>query len=150
MSQGKGSIYYLLHASNDLSKWIEVLTAHHNNTVTWAKFIFESIICWFGCITILSCDGRSEFKLITRILLERYSVVVIVSSLYHPEGNNSVEYDRQTIKYALIRMAGNRLSNWPNLLHAVAWALRTTTSSVTGYTPYFLLFGQDAVFPFNL
>ncbi|KAJ3474287.1 hypothetical protein NLI96_g12542 [Meripilus lineatus] len=150
MPRGKGGMHYLLHASDDLSKWIEVLAARRNDAATWAKFIFESIICRFGCIAILSCDGGSEFKSVTRILLERYGVVVIVSSPRHPEGNGGAERDGQTIKRALIRMAGDRPSNWPNMLHAVAWAIRTTTSSVTGYTPYFLLFGQDAVFPFDL
>lgn len=150
MPRGKGGVRFLLHASDDLSKWVEVFAARHNDAETWAKFLFEQVICRFGCILVLTCDGGSEFKSATRILMERYGVVVIVSSPRHPEGNGVAERDGQTIKRALIRMAGDHPSRWPTLLQAVAWAIRTTTSSVNGFSPYFLLFGQDAVFPFDL
>ncbi|EKM51439.1 uncharacterized protein PHACADRAFT_129409, partial [Phanerochaete carnosa HHB-10118-sp] len=70
-------------------------------------------------------DGGPEFKGAARELLERYGVAVILSSPYHPQGNGIAERDGKTLQDAILRCS-------------------------TGYTPFFLTYGQHALFPFDI
>jgi hypothetical protein len=36
---------------------------------------------------------------------------------------------------------------WLQELPAVVWSLRTTSSRATGFTPFFLVYGTEAIFP---
>ena len=48
----------------------------------------------------------------------------------------------------------NRLNKfgarWVAELPAVLWSLRTTSSRATGYTPFFMVYGAEAVLPTDL
>jgi hypothetical protein len=39
---------------------------------------------------------------------------------------------------------------WPQELPAVVWSLRTTPSRATGFTPFFLVYGAEAILPTDL
>jgi hypothetical protein len=39
---------------------------------------------------------------------------------------------------------------WLQELQAVVWSLRTTPSRATGFTPFFLVYGVEAVLPTDL
>jgi hypothetical protein len=39
---------------------------------------------------------------------------------------------------------------WLDELPAVLWSLRTTPNRSTGYTPFFLVYGAEAVLPTNI
>lgn len=150
MPPGYNGCMCFLHASEAKAKWNEARASRKKDSEAWAKFIWEDIICRFGCIPILICDGGSEFKGAAAILLARYNVTVIVSSPYYPQGNGIAERDGQTLMNAMLRCCGDRISRWPDYLHAALFAVRTSVSRATGYTPFFLLYGQEALLPFDM
>ena len=39
---------------------------------------------------------------------------------------------------------------WMKELPSVAWSLRTTPSRATGFTPFFLVYGAEAILPIDL
>ena len=94
-------------------------------------------------------DGGSEFKGAVEILFKQYGVVAIVSSPYHPEGNGHAERSHQTLVNSILRACGKDTSRWPLYVHAGLWAMRCSTSRVTGYPPYFLLYGRHPFFGFD-
>ncbi|KAF8883923.1 hypothetical protein CPB85DRAFT_1420316 [Mucidula mucida] len=49
----------------------------------------------------------------------------------------------------LFKLTGDAKGNWPKLLQAVLFALRVTVSRATGFSPYYLLYGQYPVFSFD-
>ncbi|RDX42933.1 hypothetical protein OH76DRAFT_1361950, partial [Lentinus brumalis] len=53
---------YLLHASCATSQWPEARFSKVNTAESWSRFLFEDVICRFGCIPVLVCDNGSEFK----------------------------------------------------------------------------------------
>lgn len=99
---------------------------------------------------MLVCDGGSEFKAAVRELLVKYGITVILSSPYHPEENGIAERNGQTLKNAILQSCGDRPQDWPLYLHAALWAVRTMISRATGYTLYFLTYGQHTLFPFDV
>ena len=46
-------------------------------------------------------------------------------------------------------MQGNT-SKWPDLLGSALWADRVTVKRTTGFSPYYLLYGQDPMHSFDM
>jgi hypothetical protein len=92
MEEGHGGKHYLLQAIEPAITWPEAHAAAKNNSETWALFIYQEIICCFGCIPFCMMDGRPKFLGAAEILFKQYSIVIIISSLYHPQGNVTVEH----------------------------------------------------------
>jgi hypothetical protein len=91
MPRGHKGMHFLLQAVEPAIGWVEARAARRNTATAWATFIYEEIICRFGCIPYCVVDNGSEFQAAAKILLEQYGVVIIVSSPYHPQGNAIAE-----------------------------------------------------------
>jgi hypothetical protein len=150
MPDGVGGMKYLLQATDPAMSWVEARAARKPNSETWAKFLYEEVYSRFGCVLLCLVDGGSEFKGAVDILFKQYGIVVIVSSPYHPEGNGHAERSHQTLVNSILRACGKDAQRWPLYLHAGLWAMRCSTSRVTGYTPYFLLYGLHPLFSFDI
>ncbi|GBE89882.1 polyprotein [Sparassis crispa] len=94
---------FLIHSSDNVSRWPEAHAVKRNNSKTWAHFIFEDIICRFGCIPICVCNGGAEFKDAVHAIFDKYGIAVIISTPYHPQGNGIAERDGQTLSQAIMR-----------------------------------------------
>ena len=150
MPDGFGGMKYLLQATDPAMSWVEVRAARKPNSETWAKFLYEEVYSHFGCVLLCLVDGGSEFKGAVDILFKQYGIVVIVSSPYHPEGNGHAERSHQTLINSILCACGKDTSRWPLFVHAGLWAMRSSTSRVTGYPPYFLLYGLRPLFAFDI
>jgi hypothetical protein len=150
MGKGHGGMKYLLQAIEPAIGWPEGRAARRNTSEVWAKFIYEDIICRFGCIPYCVVDGGSEFQGAARILFEKYSITIIVSSPYHPQGNAVAERSHQTLCDAIFRACGARRDQWPLFVHAGLLAMRCSTSRMTGYEPYYLLYGRHPLLAFDI
>jgi hypothetical protein len=53
----------------------------------------------------------------------------------------------QAVKDCIFDDASQYATRWHAELPHVIWGLRTQFSSVTGYSPFFLVYGSKAVFP---
>jgi hypothetical protein len=72
----------------------------------------------------------------------------------HPKSNGQVEKANRLVctglKKRLLRPLKRAAGAWVEELPLVLWSLRTTPNSSTGYTPFFLLFGAEAVLPIDV
>ena len=150
MPDGFGGMKYLLQATDPSMSWVEARAVRKPNSEAWAKFLYEEVYSRFGCVLLCLVDGGSEFKGAVEILFKQYGIVVIVSSPYHPEGNGHSERSHQTLVNSILRACGKDTFRWPLYVHAGLWAMRCSTSRVTGYPPYFLLYGQRPFFAFDI
>ena len=80
-------------------------------------------------------------------LFDRLGVKLSLTTAYNPEANGKVERGHGPIVKALARACGGQVGNWPRLLPYALWAERTTHSSVIGYMPAELIFGQKPIMP---
>jgi hypothetical protein len=145
-----GGYKYIVIARDGLSGSSEghALTVASSKTIS--KFIFEELICRYGSIRDIVTDNGTEFKGVTEELLSKYQVNHIRISPYNSQANGPVERGHFTIREALIKSCGNKLSDWPKLLPHALFADRITARRATGYSPYFLLYGTDPVLPLDL
>jgi hypothetical protein len=72
----------------------------------------------------------------------------------HPMSNGQVERANGMILQGLKPRIYNDLNKfgkrWMKELPSVVWSLRTTPSRATGFTPFFLVYGAEAVLPTDL
>jgi len=69
------------------------------------------------------------------------------SSSYYPQGNGQVEAVNKILKTMLQRMVNKHKTNWHLMLFPALWAYHTSIKTATGFTPFHLVFGEEAVLP---
>jgi transposase InsO family protein len=103
----------------------------------------------------ITTDNGSQF--IGRKFLEfcdKFHIRVDLAAVAHPQTNGQVERANDMILQGLRPRIFDRLNKssrkWLQELPAVVWSLRTTPSRATGFTPFFLGHGAEAVLPTDL
>ena len=56
----------------------------------------------------------------------------------------------QGLKPRILNWLNKFSAHWVAELPVVLWSLRTTPSQATGYTPFFMVYGSEAVLPTDL
>jgi hypothetical protein len=76
------------------------------------------------------------------------------AAVAHPMMNGQVERANGMILQGLKSRIYNDLNKfdrqWMKELPSVVWSLRTTPSQATGFTPFFLVYGVEAILPTDL
>nr|AAX96424.1 retrotransposon protein, putative, Ty3-gypsy sub-class [Oryza sativa Japonica Group] len=73
------------------------------------------------------------------------------ASVAHPQSNGAAERTNGKILEALKkRLEGAAKGKWPEELLSVLWALRTTPTRPTKFSPFMLLYGDEAMTPAEL
>ena len=86
-------------------------------------------------------------------LCELYGVQKLRTSSYHAQTNGQVERMNQTIICMIGKLEEDKKACWSEHLPELLLAYNATCSTVTGYSPYYLLFGRrpritvDYLFP---
>ena len=76
---------YILLAVDYVSKWVEAISTHTNDSNVVAKFLRSHIFTRFGTARALITDGGTHFcnKLVDKVL-QKYDVQHHTSFAYHP------------------------------------------------------------------
>jgi hypothetical protein len=116
---------------------------------------FTYIIHRFGVLNSIITDNRSQFT--GRKFLEfcdKCHICVDWATVAHPQTNGQVEHANDMILQGLKPRIFDRLNKsgrkWRQELPSVVWSLRATPSRATGFIPFFLVYGAEAVLPTNL
>ena len=82
------------------------------------------------------------------------SIVVKYVSVAHPRANGQVERANgmilDALKKRVYRENDKAPGRWLKELPAVVWGLRTQPSRNTGVSPYFMVYGAEAVLPTDI
>jgi transposase InsO family protein len=116
---------------------------------------FTNIIHRFGVPNSIITDNGTQF--IGRKFLgfcEDHHIRVDWAAVAHPMTNGQVERANNMILHGLKPRIYNDLNKfgkrWMKELPSVVWSLRTTPSRATGFTPFFLVYGAEAILPTDL
>lgn len=150
MPEGYGGMNYLLQAIEPAIGWAEGCTSRKNSSELWAKFVFKEIICHFGCIPFFIIDGGTEFKGMVKFLFKQYGIIAIMAMPYSPCNKSVAECVHPTLYESLFHVCGTDKSKWPLFLHACLLAMHCMTSHVTGFPPYYLLYGRSLLLAFDI
>jgi transposase InsO family protein len=154
LRKATGSYTHLLVAVDKFSKWVEVRPIT-NLRAEQAVTFFSDIVYRFGIPNSIITDNGSQFT--GRKFLEfcnKFHIRVDWAVVAHPQTNGQVERANGMILQGLKPRIFDRLNKsdrkWLQELPVVVWSLRTTPSRATGFTPFFLVYGAEAVLPMDL
>ena len=107
--------------------------------------------CHFSPPRQLNSDqGRQfEFEVIAQIC-KLLGIVKSRTSPYHPGSDGQVERFNCILLDMLATSAKDHPWSWEHHLRKVCFAYNTSVHSTTEFTPYYLLFGRQAVLPAGL
>jgi ribonuclease HI/transposase InsO family protein len=149
-----GGFTHLLVAIDEFSKWIEVRPLTSIGSEQAVAF-FTNIIHCFGVPNSIITDNGMQFtgkKFID--FCEDHHIRVDWAAVAHPMTNGQVERDNGMILQGLKPRIYNDLNKfgkqWIKELPSVVWSLRMTPSRATGFSPFFLVYGAEAILPTNL
>src|SRR3954464_6653198 len=150
----KGGRTNLLVAEDKFTKWIEAVPITSSTALTAVNFI-KSIIFRFGVPHNIIIDNGTNFTTVEfQNFYEELGIIINYASVAHPQSNSQVEKANDLvcggIKKRLLAPLEKAAVNWIEELPAVLWSLHTTPNSSTHYTPFFLVYGAEAVLPQDL
>ena len=149
MPLGKGGQKYVVDLMDNLTGWVEAKALHKLKASHVADFLFE-VMCRFRCIFQLTCDNGSEFKAATEELMNKYKVLIVWISPYNSQANGKIECTQCSYLKAIWKVLQGNTSQWTNWLGYALWADRIMVKRNTGYSPYYLLYRQHPLLPFDI
>ena len=130
------------------SKYVVAYVVKDQTACTATETLRNGYFGLFGAPAYLISDQGKAFMghLITN-LCELYGVQKLRTSPYHAQTNGQVERMNQTIIHMIGNLEQDKKARWSEHLPEMLLAYNGTRSAVTGYSPYFLLFGRKARMP---
>lgn len=137
-------------ARDDLSGWVEARALFLSKAPYIVSFFREEIIYRHGCPAKVVSDGGSEFCAEFEDFCVDMGIELIHGSAHHPRTYGMIERGHQPLLNTLSKLQKGDPTNWPDRLPALLWADRITAKRTTGYTPFELVYGRDAIEPIHL
>jgi transposase InsO family protein len=131
------------------SKWIEAKPLATITSATVQKFFWQNIVCRFGVPKAITVDNGTQFDAETfKDFCNQIGTKIRFASVRHPESNGLVERSNGIIMTRIMKLIFNQpRGKWPDELVKVVCSHNTTISRSTGFTPFKLLFGDEAITP---
>jgi len=141
---------YIVAARDDLSRASEGRALKKSTAKALSRFFWEQIYCRYGAVMQVVTDNGPEVKGAFEILLRRLKIPQVRISPYNSKANGVVERGHFTIREAIVKSCEGNIEAWPHKVPLAFFADRIATSSVTGFSAFYLLHGVHPVLPFDL
>ena len=138
----------VLVLQDHFSKYVVVYVVKDQTAHTAAETLR---IGYFGLFSapayLISDQGKAFTGHVITHLCELYGVQKLRTSPYHAQTNGQVERMNQTIIRMIGKLEEDKKACWSEHLPELLMAYNATRSAVTGYSPYYLLFGRRPRIP---
>ncbi|XP_010233180.1 uncharacterized protein K02A2.6-like [Brachypodium distachyon] len=113
---------------------------------------FRSIVFHFGVPHSIITDNGSNFKEADfQDFCEQMGIRINYAAVAHPQTNDQVEKANGLLTEGMHKRLMTPLRRaagaWVEELPSVLWSLRTTPNSSRQFTPFFMVYGAEAVLP---
>jgi IS30 family transposase len=114
---------------------------------TTQKFLWQNIVYQFEVPSEWTIDNGKQFdNQDFKEFCNSIGKKVVFASVYHPQSNREVERANGKIFSAIKkRLLDDKKGKWAEQLLEVIWALNTTESIATVFTPFRLMYGSEAM-----
>ena len=141
---------HILVIGNHIAKWYEAIPLPDQTAVTTANALVDHWISRFGCPHSLHSDqGRNFESKLFEQLMQLLEMDKTRTTPFHPQSNAVIERMNKTLQNMLAKCINEEQSNWSQQLPYVMMAYRSSVHESTGYTPQFLVFGQELSLPLD-
>ena len=146
--RGEPVIQNVLVLQDHFSKYIVAYVVKDQTARTAAETLRNGYFGLFGVPAYLVSDQGKAFTghIITH-LCDLYGVQKLRTSPYNAQTNGQVECMNQMIIRMIVKLEEDKKACWSEHLPELLLAYNATRSTVTGYSPYYLLFGRRSRIP---
>ena len=133
----------VLVIEDHFTHYTQVYVTNNHTVHTMAHVLYNEFFSVFGFPRRLMSDQASEFMgQVISELCDLLGITKIMTSPYHPQTNSALERVHQTLRRMIAKMDPGKRAKWPSHLGPILIAYNVTRSLITGYLPYFLMFGR--------
>ena len=138
----------VLVLQDHFSKYVVAYVVKDQTACTATKTLRIEYFGLFGAPAYLVSDqGKAFTSHVITHLCELYGVQKLRTSPYHAQTNGQVERMNQMIIHMIGKLEEDKKACWSEHLPELLMAYNATHSAVTGYSPYYLLFGRRPRIP---
>jgi hypothetical protein len=143
----QGNLKNVVETVEYFSKWIEAKPLATITSAIIQKFFWQNIVYRFGVPKAITVDNGTQFDAETfKVFWDRIGTRIHFASVSHPESNGLVERANGIIMTGIMKLFFNQpRGKWSDELIKVVWSHNTTVSWSTGFTPFKLLSGDEAI-----
>ena len=147
----KPVIKNVLVVEDHFTHYTQAYVTNNHTAHTMACVLYNEFFSVFGFPRRLMSDQASEFT--GQVISELCDLLGITKTgtlPYHLQTNGAIERVHQILRRMIAKMDPEKRTEWPSHLGPILIAYNATWSLITGYSPYFLMFGRQPRLPVNL
>jgi transposase InsO family protein len=133
MPPGKESRKFLVVSVDYFTKWAEVEALVTNTTENVKRFLWKSVMYWFGIPHAFITDNEIQFDCGPfRKWCVEHNIWNYYSTPIYPQANGQVEATNKTLLKTSKKKLNQKKGGWVGFVLEVLWSYRTTTRTPTG------------------
>lgn len=141
----------IIVAVDYLTKWVETRAIPTGKAPDVADFFVEQVFLRHGAPETITTDrGKVFISELTTAVTKLLQTTHKTTTSYNPQANGQVERMNHVLADMISMYVGNTHRDWDEFLPFVTFAYNTAKQETTGYTPFYLLYGREAVTPSDL
>ena len=150
-AQEKLVVKNVLVIVDHFTQYIQAFVTNNHTAHTTARVLYNNFFSIFGFSQKLMSDQGTELTgdMITA-MCKLLGIEKIRTRPYHLQTNRSAERVHQTLQRMISKLNPEKRQKWPEHIGSLLIAYNTSQSQVTGYSPYFLMFGRRPQLPVDL
>jgi hypothetical protein len=130
--------------TDHFSKWVVAVPLEKASADETAGALVQEVFLKYGAPrTVVSDRGTSFMSKTFKSVLALYGTTLRPTSPYHPQSNGQTERTNRTVAEMLSKFVCDDHSDWDVQLPFTVAAYNAARHSVTGYSPFFVLFGRE-------
>ena len=131
--------------------YVQAYVTKNHTARTTARVLYNNYFSVFGFPQRLMSDQGTEFcRNVISAMCSLLGVEKIRMTPYHLQTNGSAERVHHTLQRMIGKLDPEKRKKWPYHIGSILIAYNATRSMVTGFSPYFLMFGRRPRLPIDL
>ena len=141
----------ILVITDHFTKYAQAYVTPKQTAVVVACTLWENFLVHYGWPEkIITDQGKSFENNLFQELCSLAQVKKMCTNHYHPETNGQCECFNATLISMLGTLPNHAKKNWQEWITTLTHAYNCTFSPVTGFSPYFLMFGRNPKLPLDI